>query len=66
MLLWRDKPYLIDLSQVVLTSHPDAERLLRQDLEKIEAFFVQRGLDLSRFRQLEKELLAFVSTSRDV
>ena len=66
MLLWRDKPYLIDLSQAVLTSHPDAERLLRQDLEKIEAFFVQRGLDLSRFRQLEKELLAFVSTSRDV
>ena len=66
ILLWRDKPYLIDLSQAVLTSHPDADRLLRQDLEKIEAFFVQRGLDLSRLRRLKNELLAFVLTSRGV
>jgi len=66
ILLWRDKPYLIDLSQAVLTSHPDADRLLRQDLEKIEAFFVQRGLDLSRLRQLKNKLLAFVLTSRGV
>jgi RIO kinase 1 len=66
ILLWRGKPYLIDLSQAVLTSHPEAERLLRQDLEKVEAFFVKRGLDLSRLRHLEDELLAFVLTSRGV
>lgn len=65
ILVRRNRPYLIDLSQAVLLSHPEAERLLRQDMEKMVGFFVEKGLDLGRFRQLERNLLELVSMSRD-
>lgn len=65
ILLWQNRPYLIDLSQAVLTSHPEAERLLRRDIEKIVAFLAEKGLDPGQFRRLERNLLEPVSTSRD-
>lgn len=64
ILLWRNRPYLIDLSQAVLTSHPEAEHLLRGDTDKMAGFFVEMGLDPEPFRQLEQSLLEFVSEGR--
>lgn len=66
ILIWRHRPYLIDLSQAVLTSHPEARCLLTRDLENITSFFVEKGLDPGLFLHLKEGLLDFVSTSRDV
>ncbi len=56
ILVWDSQPYLIDLSQAVLVSHPDAPRLVQQDLEKLAGFFATRGVDSDAFYELLKEL----------
>ena len=65
ILVWRDRPYLIDLSQAVLTTHSGAERLLKQDIEKVTNFFVGRGLDPAVFRRLGEDMLEIPSRTRD-
>lgn len=65
ILVWQNRPYLIDLSQAVLTSHPEAERLLRRDMENMVGFLAEMGLDSGQFRRLERPLLELVSMSRD-
>ena len=56
ILLWKKDPYIIDLSQAVLTTHPDAIRLLERDIERVEAFFSEQGIHAEPFRQLSQEL----------
>src|SRR5213594_3371882 len=56
ILVWKKDPYIIDLSQAVLTTHPDAIRLLERDIEKVEAFFSAQGIHTEPFRQLSQEL----------
>ncbi len=56
ILVWKEDPYMIDLSQAVLITHPDAARLLRRDMEKVEAFFSAQGIHTQHFRQLSREL----------
>jgi RIO kinase 1 len=57
ILVWKEEPYVIDLSQAVLTTHPDATRLLRRDMEKVIAFFSGQGVDTEPFDELSRELL---------
>src|SRR6266851_135329 len=56
ILVWKEDAYIIDLSQAVLITHPDATRLLRRDMEKVEAFFSVQGIHTEPFRQLSQEL----------
>ncbi len=48
VLLWRSKPWIIDVSQAVTTAHPRALEYLRRDITTIIRFFRKRwgiGLD---------------------
>ncbi len=57
ILLWKKTPYLIDLSQAVLTTHPDARFLLCRDMDRITEFFSRIAVDTKPFRVLREELL---------
>ncbi len=57
ILLWKKAPYLIDLSQAVLTTHPDARALLCRDMDRITEFFSRKAVDTKPFRVLREELL---------
>lgn len=61
ILIWKEDPYLIDLSQAVLTTHPDATLLIQRDLSKLEAFFSRRGVDTKPFHELSRDLLGEIS-----
>lgn len=39
IMYWRDLPWIIDVSQAVVTVHPMAEALLRRDVERVIRFF---------------------------
>ncbi|MDY6778404.1 MAG: serine protein kinase RIO [Candidatus Nanohaloarchaea archaeon] len=41
-LLWKQRPYMIDLSQAVVRHHPLAEELLERDVENVVNHFNQR------------------------
>ncbi len=56
ILVWREVPYMIDLSQAVLTTHPDATRLLGRDMANLEAFFSRQGVDPEPFHELSRDL----------
>ncbi len=57
ILVLRETPYMIDLSQAVLTTHPDATRLLERDIAKLETFFSRQGVDLEPFHEMSRDLL---------
>lgn len=44
VLVWNDTPWVIDVGQGVVGSHPNAEEFLRRDVENVARFF--RDLDL--------------------
>ena len=56
ILVWRDEPFLIDLSQAVLVGHPDAPRLLRRDMENLADFFAKRGVGVKPFHDMLADL----------
>jgi len=56
ILVWKEEPYVIDLSQAVLTTHPDAKRLLERDMERVEAFFSAHRVRMEPFHKLSQEL----------
>ncbi len=57
ILIWNDDAYVIDVSQAVLLSHPDAGRFLRDDLRTMSNFFEMKGVDVKAFQQLEAKLM---------
>ncbi len=57
ILIWKDRPFLIDISQAVLVTHPDAARLLKGDIDKLSDFFESNGVDPQPFHRLEQRLL---------
>ncbi len=63
ILVWKKDPYIIDLSQAVLTTHPASTRLLERDMEKVEAFFSARGIDTEPFHELSQDLSEKVRSS---
>lgn len=44
-ILWHDGPVVIDVSQAVLTTHPNAERYLYRDLQNITDYFRKLGVE---------------------
>ena len=56
ILVWKEEPYVIDLSQAVLTTHPDAKRLLERDVERVEAFFSAHRVRMGPFHKLSQEM----------
>ncbi|MGQ9479121.1 MAG: serine protein kinase RIO [Thermoproteota archaeon] len=43
VMIWRDKPVIIDVSQAVSVTHPLAEDLLIRDINNINRFFKRKG-----------------------
>jgi len=43
VMIWNEKPFIIDLSQAVPVTHPLAGEFLRRDIENINRFFMRRG-----------------------
>ncbi len=56
ILIWKNRPFVIDISQAVLLTHPDAAQLLHRDIGKLAGFFEKRGVDLGPFYRLEQSL----------
>jgi len=57
ILVWKREPYLIDLSQAVLTTHLNGPRLLTRDIANIMDFFSQKNVDVDEYASLLQELL---------
>ncbi len=48
IVVWREKPWIIDVGQAVLVTHPHAEEFLARDIQNLSSFFSQhtgRGLE---------------------
>ena len=59
ILIKDDTPFLIDMSQSVLISHPRADEFLKRDLHNILTFFSLKGVDTP---ELDELLLSITST----
>ncbi len=60
IVVWGGKPYIIDVSQAVLVSHPDAARLLENDIRILAGFFKLKGVEVEDFHRVGAELVAYV------
>src|SRR2546425_13164678 len=56
VVVWNDSPCIIDVSQAVLVSHPDAARLLEADFRNMEAFFELKDVDVEDYHRIGAEL----------
>jgi RIO kinase 1 len=57
IVVWDKKPYIIDVSQAVLVSHPDAARLLENDFRNVAAFFALKDVDVEDYYGVGAELI---------
>jgi RIO kinase 1 len=57
IVVWDQTPYIIDVSQAVLVSHPDAARLLENDFRIVAAFFGQKDVDVEDYYRVGVELI---------
>jgi RIO kinase 1 len=64
IVVWDRKPYIIDVSQAVLVSHPDAARLLEADFRNVAAFFELKGVDVEDYHRVGAELTDDVKQHR--
>lgn len=46
IMIYRNKPYIIDVSQAVLKTHPNAHGFLKNDIYNIARFFSRAGLEV--------------------
>ena len=56
VVVWDKKPYIIDVSQAVLVSHPDAARLLENDIRNIAAFFELKDVGVEDYYRVGADL----------
>jgi RIO kinase 1 len=64
IVVWDKKPYIIDVSQAVLVSHPDAAHLLKADFRNVAGFFERKDVDVEDFYRVGAELTEDVSQSQ--
>jgi RIO kinase 1 len=64
IVVWDRKPYIIDVSQAVLVSHPDAARLLEADFRNVAAFFELKDVDVEDYHRVGAELTDDVKQHR--
>ena len=55
ILVWEDKPYIIDVAQAVPLDHPLADELMLRDLKNMVRVFKKLGVDISP-KDLAKEI----------
>ncbi len=53
IMVWEEAPVIFDVSQAVLTAHPNAGALLRRDIERINEYFSRLGVDILNADSLE-------------
>jgi RIO kinase 1 len=56
IVVWDRKPFIIDVSQAVLVSHPDAARLLENDFGNVASFFELKNVDVDDYYRIRAEL----------
>ncbi len=56
IVVWDRKPFVIDVSQAVLVSHPDAARLLENDFRNVAAFFELKDVDVDDYYRVQAEI----------
>ncbi len=54
ILLWNGEPWIIDFSQAVLLSHPNAEEFLQRDVKNLCVFFRKCGLEMNEEKILNE------------
>lgn len=64
ILVWEKKPQIIDVSQAVLVTHPDAMRLLKNDFRNVVSFFRTKNVDVEDFYSLENDLTEEIGQSQ--
>ncbi len=64
IVVWDEKPYIIDVSQAVLVSHPSAARLLENDFRNVAAFFELKNVDVEDYHRVGAELIDDVRQHR--
>lgn len=53
IMVWEDSPVIFDVSQAVLRAHPNADALLRRDIERINEYFSRLDVDILENDALE-------------
>ena len=56
IVVWDKKPYIIDVSQAVLVSHPEAAGLLEADFRNVAGFFELKDVDVEDYYRVGAEL----------
>jgi RIO kinase 1 len=54
ILYWKQRPFMIDMGQGVLKTHPSAKHFLERDCENVARFFSQKGLKTTTKQVLEE------------
>ncbi|MFQ5998507.1 MAG: RIO1 family regulatory kinase/ATPase, partial [Candidatus Bathyarchaeia archaeon] len=63
IMIFHDEPYIFDMSQAVLVSHPLSHELLRRDLTNLTAYFQKLGVKTDLVRDLEQRITQQTRTS---
>ncbi|GAG69421.1 unnamed protein product, partial [marine sediment metagenome] len=56
ILIGNGTPYLIDMSQSVLISHPRALEFLKRDLNNVLSSFLTKGVDIPEMKEVYEEI----------
>lgn len=59
IMVWEEKCYIIDVSQAIDISHPNAFELLRRDVENINSFFKSKGIEIIETEEILRRLKIF-------
>jgi RIO kinase 1 len=57
ILMWKNKPLLIDMSQSVSTEHPMAKFMLTRDLNNLNKFFNKLNVNITPTEELQKQVV---------
>ena len=62
VMMWRGKPYLFDMAQAVLLSHPMANILLERDLQNLNRYFKRLGVKVLSLDEMYRRVTEDVET----
>lgn len=57
IMIFHDEPYMFDMSQAILLSHPLSQELLKRDLTNLTAYFQKLGVKTALVRDLEQQIM---------
>lgn len=62
IMIFEDKPVIIDVSQAVSINHPNAHSFLEQDIRNITRFFARAGVDVEDPEEIMEKILSETSS----